>query len=97
MVLGVWSIFAFIIKCIFPCSFGYKRMRLLTRVYGMSNSHIKDVFFTANHPRICINTTIHLRTSISTYSIHASAFQSSNLIGWVRVYEGLARVNLQCC
>ena len=23
------------IKCIFPCSFGNKRMRLLTRVYGM--------------------------------------------------------------
>ena len=41
-VFGVWSIFAFIIKRIlgikriFPCSFGNKRMRLLTRVYGMS-------------------------------------------------------------
>ena len=39
MVLGVWSIFAFIIKRIlgvkriFPCSLGNKRMRLLTRVY----------------------------------------------------------------
>ena len=37
---GVWSIFAFIIKRIlgnkrtFPCSFGNKRMRLLTCVYG---------------------------------------------------------------
>ena len=39
-VFGVWSIFAFIIKRIlgikriFPCSFGNKRMRLLTHVYG---------------------------------------------------------------
>ena len=51
------------------------KMRIYVRMF---------VFFTANYPRICINTTIHLRTSISTYSIHASAFQSSNLIGWVR-------------
>ena len=40
VVLEVWSNFAFIIKCIlgikhiFSCSFGNKRMRLLTRVYG---------------------------------------------------------------
>ena len=33
---GVWSIFAFIIKRIFPCSFGNKRMHLLTRVYGIA-------------------------------------------------------------
>ena len=26
-----------------------------------------------------------------------SAFQSSNLIGWVRVYQGWVRVNLGCC
>ena len=41
-VLEVWSIFPFAIKCIlgikciFPCSFANKRMRLLTRVYGSS-------------------------------------------------------------
>ena len=41
-VLGVWSTLSFIIKRtlgikrIFPCSFGNKRMRLLTRVYGRS-------------------------------------------------------------
>ena len=40
-VLGVWSILPFIIKRIlgikhiFPRSFGNKRMRLLTRVYGI--------------------------------------------------------------
>ena len=34
MVMGVWSIFPFAIKRIFPCSFGNKRMHLLTRVYG---------------------------------------------------------------
>ena len=34
-VLEVWSIFPFTIKCIFPCSFPNKRMRLLTRVYGI--------------------------------------------------------------
>ena len=39
---GVVNFLPFIIKCIFgikcisPCSFGNKRMRLLTRVYGMS-------------------------------------------------------------
>ena len=38
---GVWSIFVFIIKHIlgnkgiFRCSFGNKRMHLLTRVYGI--------------------------------------------------------------
>ena len=26
-----------------------------------------------------------------------SAFQSSNLIGWVQVYQGWVRVNLRCC
>ena len=47
-VLGVWSIFAFIIKCIlriFPCSFGNKRMRLLTHVYGKTGLS-KGVWFT---------------------------------------------------
>ena len=40
-VLEVWSIFPFAIKrilgikCIFPCRFANKRMRLLTRVYGI--------------------------------------------------------------
>ena len=32
-VLGVWSILPLIIKRIFPCSFGNKRICLLTRVY----------------------------------------------------------------
>ena len=36
VVLEVWSIFPFAIKRIFPCSFANKRMRLLTRVYGIS-------------------------------------------------------------
>ena len=41
VVLEVWSIFPFAIKRIlgikhiFPCSFENKRMRLLTRVYGI--------------------------------------------------------------
>ena len=34
-VFEVWSTFPFAIKHIFPCSFGNKRMRLLTRVYGI--------------------------------------------------------------
>ena len=34
-VLEVLSIFPFAIKRIFPCSFANKRMRLLTRVYGI--------------------------------------------------------------
>ena len=44
-VLEVWSIFPFTIKRIlgikriFPCSFANKRMRLLTRVYGMCTRH----------------------------------------------------------
>ena len=44
-VLGVWSIFPFSIKRIlgnkriFPCSFENKRMRLLTRVYGIQKIH----------------------------------------------------------
>ena len=43
-VLEVWSIFSFAIKRIlrikriFPCSFANKRMRLLTRVYGMCSN-----------------------------------------------------------
>ena len=28
---------------------------------------------------------------------YQSAFQSSNLIGWVWVYKGWDRVNLRCC
>ena len=28
---------------------------------------------------------------------YQSAFQSSNVIGWIRVYEGWVRVNLGCC
>ena len=45
-ILGVWSILPFTIKRIlgikriFPCSFGNKRMRLLTRVYGMCVMHV---------------------------------------------------------
>ena len=36
--LGVWSILPLGNKRIFPCSFGNKRMRLLTRVYGIPAS-----------------------------------------------------------
>ena len=37
VVFGVWSILPFIIKCIFTCNFGNKRMRLLTCVYSMQS------------------------------------------------------------
>ena len=60
MIFGVWSIFAFIIKrilgikSIFLCSFGNKRMRLLTRVYGIhisayDNSQSLDNFLYKCH------------------------------------------------
>ena len=39
-VLGVWSIFVFIIKHIFPCSFENKHMRFLTCVYGISTRNV---------------------------------------------------------
>ena len=51
-ILGVWSFLPFTIKRIlsikriFPCSFGNKRMRLLTRVYGIITS-------TINHLHAC--------------------------------------------
>ena len=40
VVLGVWSILPFIIKHIFPCTFGNKCMRLITRVYGSTRTSL---------------------------------------------------------
>ena len=61
---GMWSIFTFVIKhilgnkCIFPCSFGNKRMCLLTRVYGIEcvclNCGIIDLI--SNNSANCSNT-----------------------------------------
>ena len=58
-VLEVWSIFPFAIKRIlgikriFPCSFANKRMRLLTRVYGITiaryHRYLNYVSFLALH------------------------------------------------
>ena len=61
-VLEVWSFFSFAIKRIlgikriFPCSFANKRMRLLTRVYGILGNDIMLAYML-----LCFHTTIMLK------------------------------------
>ena len=68
---GVWSIFAFIIKRIlgnkriFPCSFGNKRMRLLTRVYGIALAPI--MFQILCVPSLVPSPMVHWINSLDSY------------------------------
>ena len=63
VVMGVWSNHAFIIYHIFSCSFGNKRMCLLTRVYSMCVKQRSNIFGN-HHPH---GATVHFIANANSF------------------------------